>query len=244
MVEPEHLRAHAAANGSTLAGLKTLIVEDDRALADGIASALKNDGHVVITIHLGEMVVNAIARGSFDLLVLDVGLPGIDGFEVLRQLRAGGHRIPVLLLTARDALEDRVYGLEAGADDYLIKPFEIRELTARLRALARRSPATAGSRLTHGPLVLDHRSHRAYLNDTPLDLAAREWAVLGVLMGNVEKVVSKDTIIHAVASGNEELSPNAIEVYMSRLRAKLEHAHIRIRTVRGFGYMLEGYSTE
>jgi two-component system OmpR family response regulator len=147
----------------------------------------------------------------------------------------------VLVLTARDALDDRVRGLDLGADDYMAKPFAMPELAARVRALVRRSQAQTGPKIVHGPLVLDTLARRAYLNGEPLDLAAREWAVLEVLLARIEKIVSKESIIQAVASWGEDLTPNAIEVYVSRLRAKLEPAGVRIRTVRGFGYMLEDY---
>jgi two-component system OmpR family response regulator len=177
----------------------------------------------------------------FDVIILDVGLPGIDGFEVLRRLRAAGDRTPVLVLTARDALDDRIHGLDLGADDYMAKPFEMAELAARVRALVRRSQAQTGPKIVHGPLVLDTLARRAQLAGAPLDLAAREWAVLEVLLARVEKIVSKEAIIQAVASWGEELTPNAIEVYVSRLRAKLDSAGVKIRTVRGFGYMLEEY---
>jgi two-component system OmpR family response regulator len=173
-----------------------------------------------------------------------VGLPGIDGFEVLRRLRAEGRAMPVLILTARDALDDRVRGLDLGADDYMAKPFAMPELAARVRALIRRGQAQAGPKVIHGPLVLDTSARRATLNGEPLELAAREWAVLEVLLSRVEKIVSKEAIIQAMASWGEELSLNAIEVYVSRLRAKLEPAGVRIRTVRGFGYMLEDYKVQ
>jgi two-component system OmpR family response regulator len=221
--------------------MRILIVEDDKSLASGIASALRGDGHAADSMDRGELALAAIEQERFDLVILDVGLPGIDGFEVLRRLRAGGHAMPALMLTARDAVDDRVRGLELGADDYLLKPFALPELSARIRALLRRGQAVASPRLAHGPLVLDQASRRAFLNDEPIELAAREWAVLEVLMARVERVVSKDAIIQAVAGWDEELSPNAIEVYISRLRAKLEPAGIRIRTVRGFGYMLEEF---
>jgi two-component system, OmpR family, response regulator len=215
---------------ATRTSLKILLVEDDQPLAGGIASALESDGHVIKTLHDGESALEEIERTTFDLLILDIGLPGIDGFEVLRHVRADG---------ARDAIEDRVHGLESGADDYLIKPFALLELSARVRALVRRHPTSHGARIVRGPLVLDQQSRRAYLNETPLELAAREWSVLEILMMKVDVVVSKAEIIQAVAGDKEELSPNAIEVYMSRLRTKVEPAGVRIRTVRGFGYMLE-----
>jgi two-component system OmpR family response regulator len=195
----------------------------------------------VDVVERGEQAVLAAAQEHFDLLILDIGLPGMDGFEVLRRLRAKAERIPVLLLTARDAVDDRVHGLDLGADDYVAKPFAMSELAARVRALMRRSQAQAGPNVVHGPLLLDTAARRAFLNGSPLELAGREWAVLEVLLARVERVVSKDAIIQAVANWGDELSSNAIEVYVSRLRAKLEPAGISIRTVRGFGYMLEDY---
>jgi two-component system OmpR family response regulator len=160
---------------------------------------------------------------------------------VLRRLRAAECRAPVLVLTARDTVNDRVHGLDLGADDYMAKPFAMPELAARVRALIRRSQAQIGPKIVHGPLTLDTVARRAYLQNEPLELAAREWAVLEVLLGKVEKIVSKESIIQAVAGWDEELSPNAIEVYISRLRSKLERAGVKIRTVRGFGYMLEEF---
>src|SRR5262245_32897723 len=224
-----------------IAGVRILIVEDDATLASGIARILEGEGHAVDVVARGEEAVLGARQERFDMMILDVGLPGIDGFEVLRRLRATGQKIPVLVLTARDALDDRIRGLDLGADDYMAKPFAMPELTARVRALIRRSQAQTGPRIAHGPLTLDTVARRAYLGGEPLDLAAREWAVLEVLLGRVEKIVSKESIIQAVAGWDEELSPNAIEVYISRLRSKLERAGIRIRTVRGFGYMLEEF---
>ncbi len=224
-----------------IARVRILIVEDDTALASGIARILEGEGHAVDVMAKGEDAVSAARRERFDLLILDIGLPGIDGFEVLRRLRAAGDRAPVLVLTARDALDDRVHGLDLGADDYMAKPFAMPELAARVRALVRRSQAQSGPKIVHGPLMLDTLARRAQLNGEPLDLAAREWAVLEVLLARVEKIVSKESIIQAVANWGEELTPNAIEVYVSRLRAKLEPSGVRVRTVRGFGYMLEEF---
>jgi two-component system OmpR family response regulator len=221
--------------------VRILIVEDDAALASGIARILEGEGHAVDVLARGEEALLGARQECFDLIILDIGLPGIDGFEVLRRLRAAGDRMPVLVLTARDALDDRVRGLDLGADDYLAKPFAMPELAARARALVRRSQAQTGPRIVHGPLVMDTLARRAQLAGQPLDLAAREWAVLEVLLARVEKIVAKESIIQAVASWGEELTPNAIEVYVSRLRAKLDPAGVKIRTVRGFGYMLEEY---
>lgn len=219
--------------------MRILIVEDDAALASGLLRILAAEGYAVDVMPKGEQAVLAAQQENFDLVILDVGLPGMDGFEVLRRLRAAGHGLPVLLLTGRDALDDRVHGLDLGADDYMAKPFAMPELAARVRALMRRARAQTGPQVVHGPLTVDTVARRAYLDGEPLQLAAREWAVLEVLLARVEKIVSKEAIIQAVANWGEELSANAIEVYVSRLRAKLEPAGIRIRTVRGFGYMLE-----
>jgi two-component system OmpR family response regulator len=225
-------------------GVRILIVEDDAILASGIARILEGEGHATDVVANGEQAVLGSRQERFDVMILDVGLPGIDGFEVLRRLRANGQKIPVLVLTARDALDDRIRGLDLGADDYMAKPFAMPELAARVRALVRRSQAQTGPKIVHGPLVLDTLARRAMLGGEPLDLAAREWAVLEVLLARIEKIVSKESIIQAVASWGEELTPNAIEVYVSRLRAKLEPAGVRIRTVRGFGYMLEDFQEE
>ena len=221
--------------------MRILIVDDDAVVAGGVARILESEGFAVDTVARGEQAILAATQERFDLVILDVGLPGMDGFEVLRRLRAEAQRVPVLLLTAGDAVDDRVHGLDLGADDYVAKPFARSELAARVRALIRRSQAHAGPKVVHGPLTLDTVARRAFLNGEPLELAGREWAVLEVLLAKVERVVSKDAIIQAVANWGEELSLNAIEVYVSRLRAKLEPAGIRIRTVRGFGYMLEDY---
>jgi len=223
------------------AAMRILIVEDDEVLSDGLARILSAEGHAAKVAASGESAIEAAAGADFDLVILDIGLPDLDGFEVLRRLRERGHRMPVLVLTARDKVDDRVHGLDLGADDYLVKPFAMPELAARVRALVRRSRSQGAPRVEHGPLLLDTVARRAFLAGAPLDLAAREWSVLEVLLGRVERVVSKEAIIQAVARWGEELSPNAIEVYVSRLRAKLEAAGIRIRTVRGFGYLLEEY---
>jgi len=221
--------------------MRILIVEDDPSLASGLSRILEAEGYAVDVTSRGEDAVQAARQERFDMVILDIGLPGIDGFEVLRRLRSAEYRAPVLVLTARDTVNDRVHGLDLGADDYMAKPFAMPELAARVRALIRRSQAQIGPKIVHGPLTLDTVARRAYLQNEPLDLAAREWAVLEVLLGKVEKIVSKESIIQAVASWGEELTPNAIEVYVSRLRAKLDPAGVKIRTVRGFGYMLEEF---
>ncbi len=221
--------------------MRILIAEDDAALAEGLSRLLEAEGYAVDVVDTGERALLAAGTEKFDLAILDIGLPGVDGFEVLRRLRSSGRKLPVLVLTARDAVGDRVHGLDLGADDYMAKPFSTPELAARVRALIRRSQAKTEPKIEHGPLVMDIAGKRAFLQGQALELAGREWAVLEVLLSRVEKVVSKESIIQAVASWGEELSQNAIEVYVSRLRAKLEPAGVRIRTVRGFGYMLEEF---
>jgi two-component system OmpR family response regulator len=221
--------------------MDVLLVEDDTSLADGIARILLGAGHAVEARATGSDALEATRSRRFDLMLLDIGLPGIDGYEVLRRLRSAQDATPVLVLTARDHVNERVYGLDLGADDYLAKPFAMAELGARVRALLRRVQMRSSPRITHGPLSLDKAARRAYLAGEPLDLTAREWAVLEVLLQKVEKIVSKDSIVHWVSGWDSDLSPNAVEVYVSRLRAKLEPAGIRIRTVRGFGYMLEEF---
>ena len=221
--------------------MDVLLVEDDTSLSDGTARILLGAGHAVEARATGSEALEATRSRRFDLMLLDIGLPGIDGYEVLRRLRGAQDATPVLVLTARDHVNERVHGLDLGADDYLAKPFAMAELGARVRALLRRVQMRSSPRMTHGPLSLDKAARRAYLAGEPLDLAAREWAVLEVLLQKVEKIVSKDNIVHWVSGWDGDLSPNAVEVYVSRLRAKLEPAGIRIRTVRGFGYMLEEF---
>ena len=219
--------------------MRILLVEDDPALADTTSRAFKAQGWAVDWSARGEPVPASVKQDPYDLVVLDIGLAGIDGFETLRRLRAQGSTTPVLMLTARDAVEDRVRGLESGADDYLVKPFAIAELVARARVLSRRAQARQEDVLTLGPLRMDLAAKRVFVGDAPLELSAREWSVLAYLLERAGKVVSKDQILQAIAGWDEALSGNAIEVYVSRLRAKLEPAGVKVRTVRGFGYLLE-----
>ena len=218
--------------------MHVLLVEDDSILADGISRILKAHGMAVDVVDNGSDADSILKRAEIAVMVLDIGLPGIDGFEVVRRLRARGSHVPVLLLTARDAIQDRVHGLELGADDYLVKPFATPELVARLKALVRRS-APKPIELHVGRLSLDTFSKRVRINDRAIDLSAREWAVLEYLMQQASRVVSKQQIIDAILPWGEELTLNAVEVYVSRIRLKITDAGIVIRTIRGFGYMLE-----
>ena len=221
--------------------LPILLVEDDAVLADGLVRALGAQDMQVELLGDGlaaDARLQAASIPHLAVLVLDIGLPGIDGFEVLRRLRSRGSLLPVLLLTARDAVEDRVRGLEGGADDYLVKPFATAELVARIRALARRH-APPPTRPGLGRLVLDSATRRARVGERLLELSAREWAVLEYLLQQAGRVVSKQQIIDTIAPWGEDLTLNAVEVYVSRLRLKLEGAGVAIRTIRGFGYLLE-----
>ncbi|MBI3376709.1 MAG: response regulator transcription factor [Betaproteobacteria bacterium] len=220
---------------------RLLVVEDDEQVGSGLVTGLSQEGFSVLRVANGEDALGACSSSDYDLVLLDIGLPGIDGFEVLRRLRAARRMMPVMMLTARDAIDDRVRGLDLGADDYMTKPFALPELAARARALIRRVATRAAPRLVHGPLTLDLAGRRAFIQGAAIELAAREWEVLILLLERVEKVVSKDAFINALIGFEHEITPNAIEVYISRLRSKLDAAGIRIRTVRGFGYMLEEY---
>jgi two-component system OmpR family response regulator len=218
--------------------MQVLLVEDDAVLSDGLTRVLQSHGMQVDVAADGLVADKLLLNPRCSVAVLDIGLPGIDGFEVVRRLRARGSALPVLLLTARDAVEDRVRGLELGADDYLVKPFATAELVARIRALARRNTAPS-SIVTVGQLTLDPDARRARIGPRALDLSVREWAVLEYLLQQLGRVVSKQQIIEAILPWGDDLTTNAVEVYVSRLRLKLQDAGIEIRTIRGFGYMLE-----
>ncbi|MBI3937493.1 MAG: response regulator [Betaproteobacteria bacterium] len=219
--------------------MRILIVEDDPLLADGLTRSLRQSDYAVDCVGDGVRAGHALASQSYDLVILDLGLPRLDGFEVLRRLRRRGAAVPVLVLTARDALEDRVKGLDLGADDYLTKPFDLPELEARVRALIRRGQSGGGSQLVHGRLQLDTAGRRATLDGAPLELSARELGVLEVLMLRSGRVVNKEQLAEQLYGWDEEVGANAIEVYVHRLRRKLEPAGVAIRTIRGLGYLLE-----
>ena len=219
--------------------MRILIVEDDPVLADGLTRSLREADYAVDCANDGAEADHVLAAQAFDMVILDLGLPKLDGFEVLRRLRRRGSRVPVMVLTARDALDERVKGLDLGADDYLTKPFDLPELEARVRSLIRRGQSGGGSVLAHGALKLDTAGRRATLNDEPLDLSARELGVLEVLMLRSGRVVNKEQLAERLYGWDEEVGPNAIEVYVHRLRRKLEPAGVTIRTIRGMGYLLE-----
>lgn len=216
-----------------------LLVEDDTLLADGLARSLRHSGYVVDIACDGTSADRLLETGTFDLAILDLGLPGLDGSTVLQMLRQRKQATPVLILSARMELEERVRLLNLGADDYMVKPVALVELEARVRALIRRTQSAPEPFLVLGRLKLDTFGKRAWLGDQAFELSAREWAAVEFLASRVNRVVNKEQITQALYSWDEEITPNAIEKFISRLRVKLEPAGVTIRTVRGLGYFLE-----
>lgn len=219
--------------------MRILIAEDDALLADGLTRSLRQSGYAVDAVSNGGEADSALLGAEFDLLILDLGLPVMSGLDVLRRLRARDSHVPVLILTALDGVDDRVRGLDLGADDYLAKPFQLAELEARVRALTRRGAAGAPTLIRHGSLSYDQVGKTARLHDQPLDLPARELALLEVLVQRAGRMVSKAQLVDHLCQWGEEVSTNAIEVYVHRLRKKLEPGGVKISTVRGLGYCLE-----
>lgn len=216
--------------------MRILVVEDDALLAEGLVKALRGSGHNVELANTGAGALLALRASDLDLMVLDIGLPDMSGFDVLRRLRLQHHTVNVLVLTARDAVEDRVRGLDLGADDYLTKPFSIDEFEARVRALLRR-PSMPSSPVELGPLEFDLAARRVKVKGRAIELTPREWTLLELFVSKPGRVLSKEQIAERVFGEDEQLSANAIEVYVSRLRAKLDAAGAQLRTVRGFGYI-------
>jgi len=222
--------------------MRILIAEDDAVLADGLSRSLRAGGYAVDMVQSGDAADAALTAQPFDLLILDLGLPRLSGLDVLRRLRARNGTVPVLILTAADSVEQRVRGLDLGADDYMAKPFALSELEARVRALTRRAAGGSQTVLKHGPLRLDQVGHAAYLNDQMLDLSARELSLLEILLQRPGRLISKEQLVDHLCSWGEEVSTNAIEVYVHRLRKKIETDVVRIVTVRGLGYYLERFA--
>lgn len=218
---------------------RILLVEDDSSLARGLASLLRSEGYAVDVTPTAEEALEIEPDEPYHLLILDIGLPGIDGFEALRRLRLRGATVPVLILTARDERGDRIKGLDLGADDYLGKPFDEQELLAHVRALIRRSLGQASPVLTIGALTCDASSCSATIDGAPVDLRRREWAVLHALASRAGKVVGKDRLVAEVFGHDDPVGTNAVEVYITRLRKKLGPAGPAIRSLRGLGYMMD-----
>lgn len=217
--------------------MKILLVEDHPELCEWVAKSLRQAGYAVDTAERGDHAEHYLLGGEYDGVLLDLSLPGKDGLEVLRNLRARGSRVPVLIFTARASVDERIRGLNLGADDYLPKPFELGELEARLKALLRRSAGqTPEVRL--GELVFDTVSRLPSLRGEALALTPRELAVLEALLGRIGRPVARDALFEKVFSMEQDARPEAIEIYVSRLRKKLEGSGVRITTVRGLGYMI------
>lgn len=219
--------------------MNILLVEDDPVLKNGISHALQQSGYSLSSTDSGRYALQLLEVEDFDLIILDLGLPDIDGMEVLRSLRRKKIALPVLILTARDELTDRIEGIKQGADDYLTKPFDLGELEARIHALIRRCYAGFNSDIKVGQLSLDTQSHEITANNQLITLSAREMALLEILILHTGKVVCKDRISQRLATSGEALADNAIEVTIHRLRKRLEPYQAIIRTVRGLGYLLE-----
>lgn len=219
--------------------MRILIAEDDPILAYGLQCTLRQSGYAVDWVKDGGEADAGLGTDEFDLLILDISLPKLSGFEVLKRLRARNSRLPVLLLTALDSVTDRVRGLDAGADDYLAKPFQLAELEARVRALTRRGMSGAPTLIKHGRLCFDQVGRVADLGGERLELSARELNLLELFLLRPGRLVHKAQFVEHLCEWGEEVSSNAIEVYVHRLRKKLEPGGIKISTVRGVGYCLE-----
>lgn len=204
-----------------------------------MSTALTRAGYTVDWSHDGQEADNALHNQIYEAVILDLGLPRIDGFEVLKRMRARKVTAPVIILTARDDLDDRVHGLDLGADDYLTKPFKLPELEARLRAQIRRNNSVLGSTIEYGPLILNIKDRMLKANGEQMLLSPRELSVLEMLLLRVGRVVSKDSIVEALCKWDEGVGSNAIEVYIHRLRKKLEPLGINVLTIRGLGYLLQ-----
>ncbi|MEW9617387.1 response regulator transcription factor [Shinella sp. S4-D37] len=219
--------------------MRILLVEDNEALADGLSAILKGTGHAVDVVRDGTSADAAIASESFDLVILDLTLPEMDGLDVLRAMRARRSKAAVLILTARGAPEERVRGLDLGADDYMIKPFDISEFEARVRMLLRRQAGLRSAAIAFGDVVLDLNSRSFSAAGVPLDIPARELGLLEILFMRAGKVVAKEAIMQSLAAFDDDLSANAIEQYVSRLRKRLAPHGLTVRTARGIGYYLD-----
>ncbi|WP_455912923.1 MULTISPECIES: response regulator [Pseudomonas] len=217
--------------------MRLLLVEDDVALGEGIHQALSREGYTVDWVKDGASALHALLSEVFDLAILDLGLPRLDGLAVLRRLRESGSALPVLILTARDATEDRIAGLDAGADDYLIKPFDLSELKARLRALLRRSAGRARVTIEHAGIRLDPTTQQVSYKNDPVALTPKEYQLLYELLSPPGRVMTRERLMQLLYGWNEEAESNTLEVHIHHLRKKFSSE--LIRTVRGVGYLVE-----
>ena len=217
--------------------MRVLLVEDDRMIARGVEDALKDAAYAVDWVKDGLQATAALQAQAYDLVLLDLGLPGRDGLDVLRRLRAEGREMPVLIVTARDAIEDRIRGLDLGADDYLVKPFEVRELLARMRAVARRKGGSAQPVMTNGKLSLDPATRMAGFEGKTCRLSAREFALLQALLARPGAILSRKELEDRIYGWNEEVESNAVEFVIHTIRRKLGAASIK--NVRGVGWTVD-----
>lgn len=225
--------------GGEEADMRLLLVEDTVDVADAIVASFENRGDAVDHVSSVDEAAGALAVQDYDVIILDIGLPDGLGTEVLASLRDRRKATPVLMLTARSDIEDRVAALDKGADDYLIKPFDLRELHARVRAMLRRQDVDRSGIIAFGDITFDPAGLTVEVNGSPVSLARREINVLEILLANRERVVAKDKLLERLYSFNDEdVSPNAVELYVGRLRKKLCHSRIRIKTLRGLGYQM------
>lgn len=216
--------------------MRILLVEDDPQLGDGLTVGLRQAGFAVDWVRDGAMAAQALETETFDLVVLDLGLPQLSGMEVIKRIRGQGKSLPVIILTARDTTADKIAGLDAGADDYLIKPIDLDELAARIRAVARRAAGRAEPVLRQGAVTLEPASRRVTLNDAPVELSAREFSVLHVLLENAGRVMTRAQLESSIYGWRDEPDSNALEVHIHHLRKKLGAEFIQ--TLRGVGYMI------
>ncbi len=218
--------------------MKILVVEDDKVLADGLMTSMMQAGHAADWTDNGEEADIILSSQVYDHVILDLGLPHMDGLQVLERMRKRGIKTPVLILTARDAVEERISGLDAGADDYITKPFNLGELEARVRVLLRRGQCGGTNEICLGSLAVDTVGKKVTVGGRALDLSARELCILEVLLRNIGHVVSKSQILEKMYGWDEDVSENAIEVFIHRLRKKMDGADVSIRNVRGLGYSI------
>ncbi|MAZ77723.1 MAG: DNA-binding response regulator [Legionellaceae bacterium] len=217
--------------------MRVLLVEDDELLGDGVTNGLKQYGYTVDWLKDGESARLALSTERFDIMILDIGLPKMTGLELLEKIRQHGNTIPVLILTAHDTIEDRVKGLDSGADDYITKPFDLDELCARIRALQRRFAERAIPIIQHANISLDPASHTVYLADEIINMPRREFVLLQKLLENVGRVLSREYLTQTLYGWGDEVDSNTLEVHIHNLRKKLGNK--LIRTIRGVGYMID-----
>ncbi|MCX7101494.1 MAG: response regulator [Methylobacter sp.] len=217
--------------------MRLLLVEDDEILGEGLAEGLKMEGYAVDWLTNGRLADEALKINSYELIVLDLNLPDMEGLDILKALRGRKDETPVMVLTAKDTVPDRVMGLDSGADDFVIKPFELDEVCARLRALARRNEGRSVPNIEYKGIVLDPASHQVTWNDEKIDLSQKEFEILSFLMGNIGKVISRARLEESLYSWDSDVESNTVEVHIHHLRKKLDPSIIR--TVRGVGYIID-----